>query len=153
MDNNRAMKKFFCVALFLFCITALNVLSLNVITLSREHGKLNKVEAYSLEKPENVESTLCTPFYVFDGLEKTDVKIIGETCYVNLSQAELLKLLYKLDAKLVSVNNAEKRIVNFYSPRLNKVTPIKVKGKLINMQICLDGENAQIGVPSLCGFI
>jgi len=151
--NNKAMKKFLCLALFLFCIIALNIVSLDIISVTREHGRLNKVEAYSKQKPEDIESELCTPFYIFDGLAKTDVKIVGKTCYATMSKNELVKMLYKLDAKMVSINNSSKKIVNFYSPRLNTVEAIKSKSKLINMQICVEGEKVQIGIPSLCGFI
>lgn len=147
------MKKLLFFLSFIICITVLNIVSLDIITLTRSHGRLNNVEAYSLSEPSDVDSTYCAPFYIFDGLKKADVKVVGKTCFATISQTELQKLLFELDARVVKVNNSAKRIVNLYSPRLNSVTPIKQNRNKVNMQICVEGEKVQIGIPSLCGFI
>lgn len=147
------MKKFICLALFIVFIATLNFISLDIISEVRMHGNLNKVESYSRQEPKDVESIYCAPFYIFDGLKTTDVKIDGTTCVATMSKTELLKLVFKMDAKLVKINNATKQIFNLYSPRLNKIEPITSGSKTINMQICVEGENIKVGVPSLCGFI
>ncbi len=131
----------------------LNVISLDLITEVKQHGNINNVEAYSLSKPQNIESTYCAPFYIFDGLEKVDVNIVGKTVMATLSKTELNKLLFTLNAKTIKVENAKKLIIDMYSPRLNTVNPISVNNQKVNMQVCVKGEKVQIGIPSLCGFV
>lgn len=131
----------------------LNIVSLNALTVAKKYGEVESVLAYSLSEPENTESEYCSPFYIFNGLEATDVKIVGETLNLKINKNDLAKLVYTLNANLVRVENADKTIYNLYSNRLNTVTPIKTGGKLVNMQVVVEGDRVQIGVPSLCGFI
>lgn len=147
------MKKFIFVALFVVCTVLLNIISLDLVTEVKKHGSVNGVEAYSTEKPDNVESTYCSPFYIFDGLEKTDVKIVGKTIVATIPKSELHKLLFSLGAKTIKTENSAKFIVDMYSPRLNTVNPISVNNQFVNMQVCVSGNTVQIGIPSLCGFI
>ncbi len=147
------MKKFLVLACFVFCVALLNFISLNVLTEAKKYGEVENVLAYSCEEPKDTESIYCSPFYIFNGLEVADVKVVGETINLKITKSDLRKLVYTLDANLVKVENTDKTIYNLYSNRLNTVSPITTGGRLVNMQIVVEGEHAQIGVPSLCGFI
>lgn len=147
------MKKFLVLACFVFCVGLVNFASLNILTQAKKYGEVEQVLAYSCEEPKNTQSLYCSPFYVFNGLESTDVKIVGETLNLKIAKSDLAKLVYCLNANLVKVEKTDKTIYNLYSNRLNTVSPITTGGELVNMQIVVEGDRAQIGVPSLCGFI
>ena len=147
------MKKLLILSSFILTVFVLNFVSLDLLSEIKERGTVNKVEAYSLEKPKEVDSIECTPFYIYDGLKDAKVQVVGKTYFVTMPKSELIKMLNSLNAKLIRVENSNKLIFDYYSSRLNTVKPILINNQKVNMQIHVDGNTVKIGAPSLCGFI